>query len=102
MGTLATVYSPAVLVMSSRVKPFSGFETVTLAPGITPPEESITVPTIVAVSCAEAEKEKRSANATSKHGVFTAAPPISKMDLARRVAQSFAFQKLCGSYGVEK
>jgi hypothetical protein len=52
--------------------PFSEFETITLAPGMTPPEESVTLPTMVAVSCAQAEKQKRSANATSKCGVFTA------------------------------
>ena len=75
MGTLGAVYSPAVFVVSSRVKPFSGFQTVTLALGITPPEESVTVPTIVAVSCAQAEKQRKTNDATSKHGVFTVVPP---------------------------
>ena len=75
MGILGAAYSPAVFVASSRVKPFSGFQTVTLALGITPPEESVTVPTIVAVSCAQAEKQRKTNDATSKHGVFTVVPP---------------------------
>ena len=76
MGTLGAAYSPAVFVTSSRVKPFSGFETVTLALGITAPEGSVTVPTIVAASCAQAAAQKRSARATSKHLVFTVPPPF--------------------------
>src|SRR6516165_2550237 len=75
MGSLAAVYSPAVFVARSRVKPFSGFETVTWAPGIAPPEESVTVPTIVAVSCAQPRAQKKKST-DAKIRLLVAIPPL--------------------------
>src|SRR5271167_4992368 len=56
MGNFAAVYSPTELLSSWRTRPFSGLLTTTLAPGITAPVVSVTVPTIVAVSCPVAEE----------------------------------------------
>src|SRR6516165_1598239 len=93
MGSLAAVYSPVVFVDSSRVKPFSGLETATLAPGITAPEVSVTVPTIVAVFCAQAERQQNRADPTNRCNLFTtllkvAARRLSGEDIRPKVPAS--------------
>src|SRR5215472_14242301 len=74
MGSLAAVYSPALFVTSSRVKPLSVLETVIFAPGITPPKLSVTVPTIVAASWAQTEVQtpKKSTDSANKRPAFMA------------------------------
>src|SRR6266567_3595272 len=71
MGILAAVYSPDELDSNSRTNPLSGFESVTFAPGTTAPVESVTLPTIVAVSCAEAALV-RQINKTKRARIFPA------------------------------
>src|SRR5579875_431981 len=48
MGNEAATQAPAEFVTRCRVSPLAGFCTVTLAPGITAPDVSVTVPTILA------------------------------------------------------
>src|SRR5277367_3432301 len=65
MGTRAAVYSPAESEITFLVMPRSGFDTITLAAGTTAPDWSVTVPTMLARSCAMAPKDARKINANA-------------------------------------
>jgi hypothetical protein len=70
MGMADSAKSPAALDVSSRVKPLSGLEIVTFAPGITAPLESMTVPTIFPVSWLQAESDRKQIRRKLRARVF--------------------------------
>src|ERR1700677_5161541 len=51
MGRLTRLYSPDALVCTVRVSAVCSSTTVTVAPGITPPDESVTSPVMPATVC---------------------------------------------------
>src|SRR5579872_3672541 len=81
MGTRGAWYSPAESETTLRTNPRSGLETVTWTPGITAPDESVTVPTILARSCALTANDARPINTPAiPTSVLTIAPFLSSKD----------------------
>ena len=64
--------TPSVSEMASRLKPVSVCVAVTLAPGSTPPLESLIVPVICAVACAITVPADRSTTINPQNNVRSA------------------------------